>query len=592
MKRGKKISLLTQLINMFIVIVLVAGVLTHFVIHHDSKRQVATQTEQYADRVYQEVEKSIKEYQAYKWLLTYWYHNADQMDIDYDAKFEPGTKTQEQCRLLLKHQPGLNLRYVTQEQVNQLPPEDQKLYAEIAYSWLITRVNEIKQSQGVSFLFCVVTDENYQTQYFLFSAAEEDSVRGTNYEEVYTIGVKVSVSEVQSQAMRAAKTNEVHLAEAGDYVDYYAFLEMIGHEAVLIGMTYDVSALNDSSDAQTMKGTAIAASFQIIVSLLCLLMTFLLVIRPIRRVQKGIHLYEETKDAHAVAMNFNKMTQRNEIGELADDIVALAREIDEYIKEITTISAEKQRIDTELNMARLIQVSMMPSVFPPFPDRHEFDIYATMEPAKSVGGDFYDFYFIDEDHFCLVIADVSGKGIPAALFMMVSKVILQSCAMLGKRAGEILTLTNDAICSSNEQEMFVTIWIGILELSTGKLRAANAGHEYPVLKQPGGEFALVKDKHGLVIGAMDGIHYREYELQLQPGSKLYIYTDGVPEATSTSEELFGVTRMVKALNRDPEASPEEIIHNVKVAIDDFTAGAEQFDDTTMLCIEYKGKDDR
>ena len=248
---------------------------------------------------------------------------------------------------------------------------------------------------------------------------------------------------------------------------------------------------------------------------------------------------------------------------------------------------EKERISTELGMANQIQNSMLPHIFPPFPDRKEFDIYASMDPAREVGGDFYDFFLIDDDHLCLVMADVSGKGIPAALFMMISKVILQSCAMLGKSAGEILTKTNEAICSDNQVDMFVTVWLGILEISTGKITAANAGHEYPVLKK-NGQFELLKDRHGLVIGGMEGMRYKEYELQLLPGDKLFLYTDGVPEATDAGEQMFGMERMLAALNEAPEAAPETILKNVRGAVDGFVKDAEQFDDLTMLCLEYKG----
>ena len=231
---------------------------------------------------------------------------------------------------------------------------------------------------------------------------------------------------------------------------------------------------------------------------------------------------------------------------------------------------------------------MLPNIYPAFPERPEFDVFASMDPAKEVGGDFYDFFLIDEDHLCLVIADVSGKGVPAALFMMASKIIIASHAKLGKSPAQILTDTNAAICSNNREEMFVTVWLGILELSTGRLTAANAGHEYPALRKANGEFELVKDKHGFVIGGMDGIRYREYELLMDAGSKLFLYTDGVPEATDANGELFGTDRMLDALNRDVNASPESILKQVRAGVDGFVKEAEQFDDLTMLCVEYRG----
>ena len=252
---------------------------------------------------------------------------------------------------------------------------------------------------------------------------------------------------------------------------------------------------------------------------------------------------------------------------------------------------EKQRLERsrlELALAQRIQADMLPNIFPAYPERSEFDIYASMDPAKEVGGDFYDYFFVDDDHLGIVMADVSGKGVPAALFMMISKILVQNYAMAGHSVKETLEAVNHQICTNNREEMFVTVWFGILEISTGRLTAANAGHEYPALRTGEGLFELVKDKHGFVIGGMDGVKYREYELQLMPGARLFLYTDGVPEATNAEKELFGTDRMLEALNADPNAAPEDILKNVRAAVDAFVKDAEQFDDLTMLCVEYKG----
>ena len=278
----------------------------------------------------------------------------------------------------------------------------------------------------------------------------------------------------------------------------------------------------------------------------------------------------------------------DEVQALAESFANLSARTLQYVDQVRTVTAEKERIGTELALATNIQASMLPHIFPAFPERAEFDIYASMDPAKEVGGDFYDYFLVDDDHLCLVIADVSGKGVPAALFMMASKIILQSAAMQGCSPDEILRRANDAICSNNEMEMFVTVWLGILELSTGKLTAANAGHEIPVIRRPGQPFELYKDKHGFVIGGMEGMKYRPYEILLEPGSKLFLYTDGVAEATSRDQELFGTERMINALNADPDAPPEQQLKNVRAAVDAFVKDAEQFDDLTMLCLEYRG----
>ena len=242
---------------------------------------------------------------------------------------------------------------------------------------------------------------------------------------------------------------------------------------------------------------------------------------------------------------------------------------------------------TELNMATEIQAGMLPSIFPAFPNREEFDLYASMDPAKEVGGDFYDFFMIDDDHLGIVMADVSGKGVPAALFMMISKTVVQNFAMLGIGAAEVLNKANEALCAQNKMEMFVTTWIGILELSTGKMNCASAGHEYPAIYHDG-RFELFKDKHGLVLGGMDGAMYKDYDLELKLGDKIFVYTDGVPEATNANNELFGTDRMIDALNSKDNTSPKEVLKIVRASVDEFVGNAEQFDDLTMLCLEYRG----
>ena len=279
---------------------------------------------------------------------------------------------------------------------------------------------------------------------------------------------------------------------------------------------------------------------------------------------------------------------RDEIGLLAESVDQMEEKINHYIDHMTQVAAERERMSAELSLAARIQADMLPNHFPAFPQRSEFDIYAVMDPARNVGGDFYDFFLIDDDHLYLSIADVSGKGIPAALFMMASKIVLGNNAMALRSPARILSATNMMIAKDNKEEMFVTVWLGILEISTGILTAASAGHEYPMLKKAGGNFELFKDRHGLPVGAMEGVPYRDYELHLTPGSRLFVYTDGVPEAINTREEMFGTERTLRALNGNVDAQPSELLRNVSNAMKVFTEDTEQFDDTTMLVLDYKG----
>lgn len=282
-----------------------------------------------------------------------------------------------------------------------------------------------------------------------------------------------------------------------------------------------------------------------------------------------------------------KIKTGDEIESLSHAFNFMLSELENYIDNLSKVTAEKERIGAELDVARHIQASMLPSIFPPFPNRDEFDIYASMTPAKEVGGDFYDFFLVDEDHLAMVIADVSGKGVPAAMFMMISKTLLKSAAQSGLSPKAILEKVNNQLCENNDAEMFVTVWIGILEISTGKLVCANAGHEYPAIMRKGGSFELYKDKHGFILAGMEGSKYREYELVLSAGDRLFVYTDGVAEATDSNNNLYGTDRMINALNNAKDLSSHELLESLHKDIDSFVGLADQFDDITMLSIQIK-----
>lgn len=280
----------------------------------------------------------------------------------------------------------------------------------------------------------------------------------------------------------------------------------------------------------------------------------------------------------------------DEIEALSHSFEAMEENLRNYIKENREIVSEQEKIRTELNLAANIQADMLIKHFPPFPERTDFNIFASMTPAKEVGGDFYDFFLVDHDHLALVIADVSGKGVPASLFMMRSMLMIESLTTLTRSPSEILGALNKMICDNNESKMFVTVWLAILDLKSGKLTAANAGHEYPIIKVPGKDFELYKDKHCFVVGGKKKAKYKDYEITLEPGSVIFVYTDGVPEAKNKEGKMFKLDATVDALNANPNADVETLTNNVKNSVSDFTKGAEQFDDLTMLCVEYLGQE--
>ena len=312
-------------------------------------------------------------------------------------------------------------------------------------------------------------------------------------------------------------------------------------------------------------------------------------IGPLMRIRANVA--EFARNETVTTTSLEDIRTKDEIQELAESIHHMEGDIVRYIANIRSITAEKERIGAELNIATQIQANMLPRIFPPFPERHDFDIYATMAPAKEVGGDFYDFFLVDDDHLCLVMADVSGKGVPAALFMVIAKTLIKNHAMLGESPSEILFNVNNQLCDGNEAEMFVTVWLAIVELSTGRGTAANAGHEHPVICRGDGQYELVVYRHSPAVAAMEGLRFRQHDFELRPGDRLFVYTDGVPEATNARDELFGAERMVEALNRAPKAGPEQLLSAVRGEIDAFVGDAPQFDDITMLSLVYRGGED-
>ncbi len=317
------------------------------------------------------------------------------------------------------------------------------------------------------------------------------------------------------------------------------------------------------------------------------------IVDPIGRVGEAAkaylrdHLAGKTDTTHLRDL---ELKGDNELTDLVEVMGQMETDIATYEQDLIAVTAKQERVNAELEMAANIQATSLPNKFPAFPDRREFDIFASMSPAKEVGGDFYDFFLLDEDHLCMVIADVSNKGVPAALFMMTSKAVLASCARQDCTPAEAMADANSILCSNNDATMFVTVWLGVLQISTGKLVTANAGHEYPVVKQPDGDFELVHDVHGLVAGGMEGMPYTDCTITLQPGAKLFVYTDGLPEASNADGQMFGLDRMVDALCDAQDGTPEQILGDVRRAVDAFVLEEEQFDDLTMLCLEYRGPD--
>jgi len=386
-------------------------------------------------------------------------------------------------------------------------------------------------------------------------------------------------SRIKGEDLEKAKENadqQVYRTEiqTADGVAVLCSSRSIGEDALLMVMEpldYVYNNRNGEVYETTLSDLLLFAVLYVLVAMLL----DKLVIRSLQRVNVSL---DRITDGHLD----EKVWVRNssEFSELSDDINQMVTALRGYIDQ-----AEK-RMQDELKLAKSIQDAALPKNFA-MPGEN-IDLYALMTPAKQVGGDFYDFFYCDRDKLCLVIADVSGKGVPAALFMMRAKTAIKNYARHGNSAAKVLEHVNHTLCEGNDAEMFVTVWLGILDLNTGKIQCANAGHEYPVLMRAGGDYELLMDKHGLALAAMDGVPMKEYEIDLDPGDRLFVYTDGVPEAINEKVEAYGTERLCDKLNTLKNVPQQQALESVLRDIRNFAGAAEQFDDITMLGITYGG----
>ena len=469
-------------------------------------------------------------------------------------------------------------------------------------------LNQIKESSDIEYLYAIYfedIDDLHSLHYAINAKTQKELSTGEPLSEIYSYmgkpceegGFADDTLKILWQAVKSRdaenKILEGYSDEYGHMLNGYRVVYDSNDNAVgLICVEIDINRINIGVRQYVQTVISIAVIITAIVIILYMLTAERYLIKPIYLIAKSSNSFVKKMQENAAPDDLKYddvcITTNGELKLLADNVKNLADGVSSYMTNLSAVTAEKERIGTELELAAKIQASMLPNIFPPFPDRCEFDIYASMNPAKEVGGDFYDFFLIDDDHLGMVMADVSGKGVPAALFMMMSKILINNIAMMGGSPAKVLEQTNAQISKNNEQEMFVTVWFGVLEISTGRITAANAGHEYPIVRKADGEFELLKGKHSFVVGGMEGVKYKEHEFYLEKGGAIFLYTDGVPEATNSDNVLFGTERLLAALNKDKNADPKALLQNVKSAVDEFVGNAEQFDDMTMLGLIYNG----
>ncbi|MBM6722044.1 PP2C family protein-serine/threonine phosphatase [Pseudoflavonifractor phocaeensis] len=462
-------------------------------------------------------------------------------------------------------------------------------------------IQDLVASNNVEYLYVVRPNGVGVT--FLFDSDMEVGEGGEYYDGGYcALGTYVDLvggfAENLDKLLAGEDVEPIIQPDAGFGWLMTAMVPVLHEDGTMAGYVMaDISMYDVMHTSQTFLITLVVLLVALTVAFIVLFLTILRrkVIQPIDQLTQATGAFIQNNEAELAAgtatVNVPEIRTGDEVEELANSFRKMEEDMISYIRSFMKITAEKERIGAELNVATQIQADMLPRIFPAFPERQEFDIYATMNPAKEVGGDFYDFFLVDDDHLAVVIADVSGKGVPAALFMVIAKTLIKNHAQNKEAPGEVFTNTNEQLCEGNDAGLFVTAWMGILQISTGHFVYVNAGHNPPLLRRAGGSFEWLKSRPGFVLAGMEGVRYRENEMELAPGDVLYLYTDGVTEATDAHQQLFGEERLQTALNEQPMLPVGQMLSKIKGCIDSFVGEAEQFDDITMLGLEYLKRGD-
>ena len=356
-----------------------------------------------------------------------------------------------------------------------------------------------------------------------------------------------------------------------------------GDLVVMVKADYESLRIEEEEFVYTFLFLFIVLFGIVVFMIVIFLFTRGVVSKPMKRLTQEIAAYQ----GEAIREKNVRLETGDEIEVVYDNFYELTYKLQKYIEDIARMTSENERISAELNIAAQIQESVLPAVFPAFPDKEEIDIYALMHPAKEVGGDFYDFFLVDEDHLAVVVADVSGKGIPAALFMMISKSFIKNQVLEGKHVDEVFCEVNNQLCENNNENFFVTAWLGILDLKSGTLEYVNAGHNPPAILRKNGSVEWIRMQPGLVLAAMEDVPYFANEIQLERGDRLLLYTDGVTEATNEQEEMYGEERMERLLADSSGRTVTETVMQLREDIREFVGEAQQYDDITILEMAYR-----
>lgn len=465
-----------------------------------------------------------------------------------------------------------------------------------AYTKLYKILNDLKKDGQVTYLSLVIPHEDSVT-FYIDTCVES---MGDNIADQIPYGTNILYADAANDEEELQKYHqnwELYRRGTGtlkpavtdnsygyNYTAVWPIVDADGKAVAEIQYILDMQSVRDHLNSILYTMFGISAGIMLLAIVCYIIFVQKHVLSPIGKLVKFTEQITSSGNFHKQSIT---LTTGDEIENLGDSFNYMMEELDRYIDNLARITAEKERIGAELSVATHIQSSMLPCIFPAFPDRKEFDIYASMDPAKEVGGDFYDFFMVDQRHIAVVMADVSGKGVPAALFMVIGKTLLKDHTQPGESLGNVFSDVNNLLCGSNSEEMFITAFEGVLDLVTGEFSYVNAGHEVPYICRRGESFEPYKVRPGFVLAGMEDMPFKEGKVQLEAGDKIFLYTDGIPEATNSENKMYGSGRLQSTLNEYRDKTPEELLGEIKADVERFVADAPQFDDMTMLCLEYK-----
>ncbi|MBR5420194.1 MAG: PP2C family protein-serine/threonine phosphatase [Lachnospiraceae bacterium] len=529
-------------------------------------------------------------------MVKFFNERRNELKIPKDFRADSAVKRREFNEYVTANHPmktyGINLSY------GDLSAEGQRLICTATFEDWLDKFLSLTDNFGLSYLYFVIPSDDGSDDIIYVLDPSLDTTVTEEGDEILALAYKSHKDSLKYKNLwetwRSGQPAVGFDSEDNEYgyvYTYYYPLTINGKKLGLICADISVAYVNSAILSAVLRQSAV-----LVLIVLCSVIGLYMIIRKhlivrLSQLEHNVASYSDDKDQKVAEKIREQIRSTDEIDSLSTEFADMIDELEDYMTNLQTVTAEKERIGAELDVAKNIQASMLPRIFPPFPERDDIELYATMDPAKEVGGDFYDFFLLDDTHLALVMADVSGKGVPAALIMVIAKTLIKNHLLAGESVEEALAAASMQLLENNDEMLFVTTWVGIVDLKSGHVDFCDAGHEPAFLMHEDGTVTTIKPKKKKPpLSTVEGIKYLKYDFEMQKNDILYLYTDGVPEATSADVELYSKERLEEFLTKHTKDAPRKLLAEVKKNVDAFVGKAPQFDDMTMLAFRFQGEE--